>query len=535
MAKRKAPTVRQGRRPASGRSSGSGAARGKTASILQRLIPTQLSELAAGFVRSERKALAWVAAAVAAGFGAVALGGVAPSGLAASWRQVLTSLFGWGAWPLILVSLAASGYHLASRFGLSLPAIGAGRVGGGLLLVGVVLACLHALAGAGDLDSGWLLAEAGVGGGYLGATILGGLVQAVGIAGAGVILGLAALSGLALVLRLSPTELLAQAARRPTEAMGDWRPRLASLGRRPSPRRPSKPEREPIFDPPEASEPTAAGRGVSTAEPQGDSVPFPIPSADTPLWSLASLEAVLDHGAVARADDQFDRERGRVIEETLVSFGAPAKVVEINRGPAITQFGVEPDFTEGRAGRRTKVKVGKIAALADDLALALAAPSIRIQAPVPGKGYVGIEVPNTEIQVVALRDVMEAGPFQKLGSRLRLGLGQDVSGRAVAADLRAMPHLLIAGTTGSGKSVCVNAIIACLLLQNTPDDLRLVMVDPKRVELTPYNGVPHLLAPVVVDLERVVGALQWVSREMNDRYDRFSKAGAQYRRVQPAN
>jgi S-DNA-T family DNA segregation ATPase FtsK/SpoIIIE len=134
-------------------------------------------------------------------------------------------------------------------------------------------------------------------------------------------------------------------------------------------------------------------------------------------------------------------------------------------------------------------------------------------------------VPNTEIEVVALRDVMEAESFLKIDSRLRLALGQDVSGHAVAAALPAMPHLLIAGTTGSGKSVCVNAIISCLLLQNTPDDLRFVMIDPKRVELAPYNQVPHLLAPVVVELERVVGALQWVSREMNDRYTKFSQAG----------
>jgi S-DNA-T family DNA segregation ATPase FtsK/SpoIIIE len=240
---------------------------------------------------------------------------------------------------------------------------------------------------------------------------------------------------------------------------------------------------------------------------------------------LPTLAATLDRGAEARADEQFDRQRARMIEETLLAFGAPVRVVEINRGPTITQFGVEPDYTEGRGGRRMKVKVSKISALADDLALALSAPSIRIQAPVPGKGFVGIEVPNTEIQVVALRDVMEAEVFLKIDSRLRLALGQDVSGHAVAANLTAMPHLLIAGTTGSGKSVCVNAIISCLLLQNTPDELRFVMVDPKRVELAPYNPVPHLLAPVVVELDRVVGALQWVSREMNDRYTKFSQGG----------
>ncbi|MCK4693551.1 MAG: DNA translocase FtsK, partial [Anaerolineales bacterium] len=242
-------------------------------------------------------------------------------------------------------------------------------------------------------------------------------------------------------------------------------------------------------------------------------------------WFLPEMAQVLDPGAEGKADETFDRERARLIEETLQVFGAPARVVEINRGPTITQFGVEPDFIEGRRGRRTKVKVGKISSLVDDLALALAASSIRIEAPVPGKGYVGIEVPNQEVTLVALRDVMESEAFQNISSRLRLGLGKDVSGRAIAADLAAMPHLLIAGTTGSGKSVCVNAIVSSLLLQNTPDDLQFVMVDPKRVELTNYNGIPQLLAPVVVELDRVVSALQWVSREMDNRYHRFAKEG----------
>jgi len=171
------------------------------------------------------------------------------------------------------------------------------------------------------------------------------------------------------------------------------------------------------------------------------------------------------------------------------------------------------------------VRVGKISSLADDLALALSARTIRIQAPVPGKGYVGIEVPNDQIALVAVRDVIESEAFRRLKSPLRFALGQDVAGNATATDLAAMPHLLIAGATGSGKSVCVNSLITCLLLNNTPDDLRLLMVDPKRVELTGYNGIPHLLAPVVVELERVVGALQWVLREMDQRYHKLAQAG----------
>jgi DNA segregation ATPase FtsK/SpoIIIE, S-DNA-T family len=270
--------------------------------------------------------------------------------------------------------------------------------------------------------------------------------------------------------------------------------------------------------------------GQAPARPvAGASSPEPILEAEVAApvqeWTLPEIAEILEPGAEGKADEEFDRERAKLIEETLLAFGAPAHVVEINRGPTITQFGVEPDFVDVRGGKRVKVKVSKIAALADDLALALAAQSIRVEAPVPGKGFVGIEVPNPQISLVALRDVVEAESFRKLRPPLRLGLGRDVSGRPISTDLVMMPHLLIAGTTGSGKSVCVNALIASLLLQNSPEALKLVMVDPKRVELTFYNGIPHLLAPVVVDLERVVPALQWVSREMDERYHKFSREG----------
>jgi S-DNA-T family DNA segregation ATPase FtsK/SpoIIIE len=253
---------------------------------------------------------------------------------------------------------------------------------------------------------------------------------------------------------------------------------------------------------------------------------------------LPPLDLVLEAGVDVDQDVDLDKQRARLIEETLGSFGAPVRVVEINRGPTITQFGVEPDFIETRSGR-TRVRVSKITSLSNDLALALSARSIRVEAPVPGKGFIGIEVPNDVINVVALRDVIESEAFRRLKSPLRFALGLNVSGQAVAADLAAMPHLLIAGQTGSGKSVCVNALISCLLANNTPDDLRLIMVDPKRVELTGYNGIPHLLAPVVVELERVVSALQWVSREMDMRYRKLAEAGSRniqdYNAKAPAN
>jgi len=225
-----------------------------------------------------------------------------------------------------------------------------------------------------------------------------------------------------------------------------------------------------------------------------------------------------------------------LIEETLASFGAPVRVIEIKRGPTITQFGVEPLFVETRSGR-TRVRVSKIANLADDLALALAAPRIRIQAPVPGHSYVGIEVPNSESNRVTLLEIIDSKSYTLKRSPLKIALGMNVSGEPISSDLSGLPHLLIAGTTGSGKSVCVNSIICCLLLNNSPATLRFIMVDPKRVELTGYNGIPHLLSPVITDTEKVVGALQWIQREMDARYHRFSQVGTrnitEYNKSQP--
>jgi S-DNA-T family DNA segregation ATPase FtsK/SpoIIIE len=245
---------------------------------------------------------------------------------------------------------------------------------------------------------------------------------------------------------------------------------------------------------------------------------------DGPHWSLPRAEEILNPVQAPINEDESDLDRARVIEETLRSFTTPAHVVEIRRGPSITMFGVEPDYIENSKGK-TRVRVNKITGLADDLALALRAPRIRIQAPVPGKGYVGVEVPNTKTSLVSLLEILESNTFLNNKSVLKFALGKDVSGQPFTADLASMPHLLIAGTTGSGKSVCVNAILAGYLLTLSPDQLRIVLVDPKRVELTGYNGVPHLLAPVIVDAEKVVGALHWMLREMDLRYRIFSENG----------
>lgn len=211
-----------------------------------------------------------------------------------------------------------------------------------------------------------------------------------------------------------------------------------------------------------------------------------------------------------------------LIEKTLAEFGIPAQVIGFQVGPTVTQFAVEPGFVEKTSSEeeitRHKVRVAQIASLSRDLALALSAPSLRIEAPVPGRPYIGIEVPNTRSTVVRLRPILEAEAFYKFGSPLTIALGRDVSGQAVVADLASMPHLLIAGTTGSGKSVCIAALTTCLVMNNTPEDLRIVMIDPKMVELVRFNGLPHLYGKVETDLERILGVLRWTVAEMDRRY-----------------
>src|SRR5512136_2594769 len=173
-----------------------------------------------------------------------------------------------------------------------------------------------------------------------------------------------------------------------------------------------------------------------------------------------------------------------------------------------------------------KVRVAQIASLQKDLALALSAERLRIEAPVPGRPFVGIEVPNIRTSMVRLRSILETEAFYKIGSPLAIALGRDVSGQPVVADLSSMPHLLIAGTTGSGKSVCIAAITACLVMNNTPEDLRLVMIDPKMVELVRFNGLPHLYGKVETDIERIVGVLRWCTVEMDRRYKLLEGARA---------
>jgi S-DNA-T family DNA segregation ATPase FtsK/SpoIIIE len=242
-------------------------------------------------------------------------------------------------------------------------------------------------------------------------------------------------------------------------------------------------------------------------------------------WQLPVVQEIFDEGHELEISEAEIRQRVKVIEETLLSFGVEVKVREINQGPSVTQFSLEPGYmaTKDAKGNPRKVRVSRIVNLANDLALALAAAPIRIEAPIPGRPYVGLEVPNSTRNLVSLRSVLESDRFYRSLGALKIALGQDVSGRPVVADLAAMPHLLIAGSTGSGKSFCINALVACLISFHTPETLRLLMIDPKMVELVNFNGIPHLLAPVVTDLEKATGVLSWATREMDRRYKLFSQ------------
>ncbi len=440
--------------------------------------------------------------------------------LMSGWILFLTRLFGWGGY-IFPVGLLILGIWLILRDFERLPEISLERVAGLGLLYFFILTGAHFVLLPESRDAALELAYQGKGGGYIGSWFQYFLRTGLGLGGAIVALLAWFLISLAITLDRSVIALfnwVPPLVYRIQDIWDDFLSERVSRFKKQAPFPRSDQTRTPSAG--------TIGPRVTTNVPDAQSM---LSLWETAVqqreWVLPRLEEILDVGEDVPVDDEFDRHRAQLIEETLESFGAPGHVVEINRGPTITQFGVEPDFIESR-GKRTRVRVGKIASLADDLALALAATRVRIQAPVPGKGFVGIEVPNDQVALVALRDGIENESFQRLEGRpLRFALGQDVAGNAIAADLAAMPHLLIAGTTGSGKSVCVNAIIACLLLKNTPDDLRILMVDPKRVELTGYDGIPHLAVPVVTEMERVVGALQWATREMDQRYHKFAEIG----------
>jgi len=445
------------------------------------------------------------------------------------WVGVLRRTFGWGAF-LIPFFLGALGLWLVLReFKDKLPSVTIPQILGGLLGYVVLLTTLHLMSAFTQFDGNLTAAAlAGQGGGRLGALF--GRILLTGLGGVGTVITLFTIWMITIALVFGFTVKDAEQLIKRTA------PAIRINGRPQAPIVSAASFEDDFLDTrleeefqPEAPVITAptlsrSGNAANTSRPPASQYVHTIGSDQQ--WRIPALAEVLDPGGDQDFSAEILRQQARIIEDTLESLGAPVRVKEINRGPVVTQFGIEPLMVRSRTGKETKVKVSRISKLSHDLALALEARTLRVEAPIPGKGLVGIEVPNPEVSLVALRDIMESDEFLGLDSALGVCLGQDVSGHPMATDLTTMPHLLIAGTTGSGKSVCINSIIAALLLQYSPDDLKFLMVDPKRVELTGYNGIPHLVSKVVVEMERVTGALQWVLREMDGRYRKFADARA---------
>jgi S-DNA-T family DNA segregation ATPase FtsK/SpoIIIE len=246
--------------------------------------------------------------------------------------------------------------------------------------------------------------------------------------------------------------------------------------------------------------------------------PSPLTSSGNQAWVYPSM-SLFDDTPGAKADRGDVRKNAQIIEQTLDSFGITARVAEVNNSPSVTQYALEVALG---------TKLAKILSLSNDLAMALAAPGgqIRVEAPIPGRSLVGIEMPNRSLEVVPIRAILESDVMKNAKSKITIPLGLDVAGLPKIADISKMPHVLIAGQTGSGKSICINSWISTLLFRASPDEVRLIMVDPKRVELSQYNGIPHLLTPVIVEPEKVVSALKWAVNEMERRYRLFTEVGA---------
>lgn len=435
----------------------------------------------------------------------LALLGITGSSWLDLWTNFLNQALGWGAYALCLLA-AAAGIHMMLRKVERPYRIRPAQVVAVEFIFIAALAISHQISGATLIDAyqgkggglaGWALSEPLLE--FLGPLLTGFLYFALLLWGAALLFGLRWSTIHRLLWRLS-------------HRAGNWATSIAPTERAepPAPSSitgpPSLPARQPAEIVPAVPE---------LSEPSG--------RRDRRLPPLSLLEK----GTSAQLDDNEIEKKKVIIEETLADFGIPAEVTQIRRGPTVTQYGVLPGYIErtGADGeiKLVKVRIGQIATLRRDLTLALAAQRLRIQAPIPGRGVVGIEVPNDEVNLVRLRDVLESAEFAELKAPLAVGLGRDVSGQTEAIDLAKLPHLLIAGTTGSGKSICINAFVSCLVFNNTPEQLKLIMIDPKKVELIRFNGLPHLIGKVEVDADRAVGVLRWLTAEMDRRYEMFSQ------------
>lgn len=509
-------------KPASGRATGGSSQAAKRPSSSSTPPPTTWDERLVNGALAHRREISGIILFLFALLTLLALIGLTETGWLGWWTRFLRQLLGWGAFALCFL-LAGIGMQMSLREADRPLPIRPPQV------IGLEIALIASLALT-RLISGSTLAEAflGRGGGLVGWGLTEPLLDFLGPLLTTLLYlslflwGIAMLLGLRWATVLSRLEML-------SARLNEWAERIepdpTQRSRRQvkaaqsTLRRLPPPTGMPLRAPAEATADDLLIINEATSEPR-------LRQRDKRLPPIDILE---EETAFGLSHEEIDWKSQR-IEQTLHDFGVPAKVTEIRRGPAVTQFGVEPGYIE-RAGpdgevKPHKVRVGQIAALQKDLTLALAAPRLRIEAPVPGRSVVGIEVPNESTSLVRLRPIIESRPFFKLNAPLAVGLGRDVSGAPVTVDLSKLPHLLVAGTTGSGKSVCINAFVTCLVLNNTPDKLRLVMIDPKKVEFIRFNGLPHLIGKVEVDADRAVGVLRWLTAEMDRRYELFAQASA---------
>ncbi len=418
-------------------------------------------------------------------------------------RQALLFLLGWAAYAVPLAFLVLA-YSLLSP-GRSFRWL---HVVGLIILTLGVTGLLHSTVPAKEQ---WSAVLAGSGGGALGYISLTPLMKVLGVYGAAVFLVAFVVGGI-LILFETSLQGLGQGL---SNVFGQVRGKV----KLPEVHLPKTPEvhdgsddRPSVFSKVFKSRVVEAPTSPPTRKPEQPPLLELKPSPRRPAVQL-SLDLLEDRvGKPTSGDIQANQEK---IQKTLQNFGIEVEMSGVNVGPTVTQYTLAP--AEG-------VKLSQITSLSNDLALALAAHPIRIEAPIPGKSLVGIEVPNQAVATVGLKEILASEAFKKRASNLTVSIGKDVAGGAFVADIDRMPHLLIAGATGSGKSVCINTIIISLLYTNSPDDLKLILVDPKRVELTPYNEIPHLLTPVITDTTKTINALKWVVGEMDRRYQVLNQA-----------
>jgi DNA segregation ATPase FtsK/SpoIIIE, S-DNA-T family len=433
--------------------------------------------------------------------------------LLSPWIALLTLWFGWGSY-LVVLAIGYCGFAVLRREGF---AIGWGRLFALELASFLTLALFAASRG-----NSLLRAESGMDGGRIGwglVTLFWRFGELPGTLVLFVLWVLALMTGFGVWAALERGLLKLAGENTPVEALSQPEIQPETVLEEVKPEPPAKKKSWNAL-PPEFR------KSLKVAEHQ-DKKPAAPRERDERLPSLNILLADQN----TRPDERTINQTAGMIEKTLAEFGIVATVIGFRVGPTITQFAVQPGFMK-RAGsteeeaQQIKVRVAQIASLQKDLALALSAERLRIEAPVPGKPYVGIEVPNSHSSVVRMRSILETEVFHKIGKPLAMALGRDVSGQPVVADLSRMPHLLIAGATGSGKSVCITSIAACLAMNNSPEDLRMVMIDSKMVELLRFNGLPHLYGKVETNIERILGVLRWVVVEMEHRYRLLEAAHA---------